>query len=367
MNVPDLRAMADMWDLQPSFLSLYLDLRRGIDEAFMRKRQKECQSALAGQKEQLELFREALAQAESTLRNRRWNAEGVAIFSNPGRRYLEAFELPGEVENRMVFDSSPYIKPLAELHHDWEESIVVVLDHTHARLFVVSHYEILQKDTVAEEIVRKHRNGGMSQLRFQRLHDGYVSRYFKEVAEHLAAELEKCRCHGRLRGIVLAGPKDAKVEFEKYLPVELQKMVVGHVVEPADAPDCTVVRAADEVVRSGEAAKEKALMDKLRGGILGSGLAVYGFDEVRRATFEGRTDILLIQKGLAIRGWRCEHCRNFGTGGPQICPVCGKPSLQVDAVEELVELAMDRGTRAEFLAGDGGISQLGGLGALLRY
>jgi peptide chain release factor subunit 1 len=359
--------MADMWDLQPSFLSLYLDMRGGIDEIFLRKRQKECQTALAGHKEQLELFREALEQAEGLLRNRRWNAEGVAIFSSPSRKYLDAFELPGDVQNRMVFDSSPYIKPLAVLRHEWEEYVLVVLDHTHARLFLVSHYEILQKDTVAEEIVRKHRNGGMSQLRFQRLHDGYVSRYFKEVAEHLVAEVEKCRCIGRLRGIVLAGPKDAKVEFEKYLPSELRKLVVGMITEPSDVPDCTAVRAADEMVRSGEAAKEKALMDRLRGGILGHGLAVYGFDEVQRATSEGRADTILIQKGLAVPGWRCEHCRNFGTGAPPLCPVCGKPPLQVDAVEELVELAMDQGTKVEFLAGDATISQLGGLGALLRY
>lgn len=367
MNVPDLRAMADMWELEPSFLSIYLDVRKGIDDIFLRKRQKECLSALAGHKGRSELFRQALEQAEHLLCGRSWSAEGVAVFSNPRRRYLEAFELPGEVENRLVFDSSPYIKPLVQLQHGWEESVVVVLDHTHARLFVVSHYEIQQKDTVAEEIVRKHRNGGMSQLRFQRLHDGYVAHYFKEVAEHLAAEVEKCRCLGRLRGIVLAGPKDAKVEFEKYLPAELGRLVVGMVTEPSDIPDCTAVRAADEVVRSKEAQREMELLGKLRDGILGRGLATYGFEEVKRATLEGRADILLIGKGLSVRGWRCERCRSFGAGAIPLCLTCGQPPLEVDAVEELVELAMDRGTKVEFVAGDGSIAQLGGLGALLRY
>jgi peptide chain release factor subunit 1 len=367
LNVPDLRALADMWELEPSFLSLYMDMRKGIDEAFLRKRHKECLVALAARKELAELFRRAYDQVEGLLRGRDWAAEGVVVFCNPRGHYLEAFELPGEVENRMIFDSSPYIKPLVQLQHGWEESVLVVLDHTHARLFVVSHREILQKDTVAEEIVRKHRNGGMSQLRFQRLHDGYVSHYFKEVAEHLVAEVEKCRCLGRLRGIVLAGPKDAKAEFRKYLPAELDRLVVGMLTEPSDVPDSTAVRDADDIVRSGEAGREKELMDKLHDGILGRGLANFGFEEVRRATLEGRADTILVQKGLGLRGWRCERCRGFGAGSMQLCPTCGVPPLDVDAVEELVELAMDRGTRVEFVAADGGIAQLGGIGALLRY
>lgn len=367
MNVPDLRAMADMWELQQEFLSIYLDTRCGIDESFLRKRQKECLGALAGNRELAEHFKRALEQAEGLLRGRQWKSEGVAVFCAPKRQYLEAFELPGEVENRMVFDSSPYIKPLVALRHGWEESILVVLDHTHARIFVVSHHEILQKDAVAEEIVRKHRNGGMSQLRFQRLHDGYVSHYFKEVVEHLAAEVEKCRCIGRLRGIVLAGPKDAKAEFRRYLPAELDKLVIGMLTEPSDVPDGTAVRAAEDIVDSREAGKHRELVAKLHDGILGRGLATYGFEEVRRATLDGRADTLLVQKGLSLKGWRCERDRGFGAGAMALCPVCGSPPLEVDAVEELVELAMDRGTRVEFVEADGGIAQLGGIGALLRY
>lgn len=367
MNVPDLRRLADMHDMRPSYLSLYMDLRKGIDEAFFRKRQKQMETALSHDKELSALFRQAVSQADGQLRGRSWSSEGVAIFTSPGMGYLEALELPGEVENLMVFDSSPYIKPLVRLQHEWDEYLVVVLDHIHARIFLVAHFEILEKDEVAEEILRHHRHGGMSQMRFQRLHDGFVDHYFKEVAEHLVKEVDRCRCQGRLRGIVLAGPKDAKVEFERYIPEELRKMVVRVITEPADAPDGTVVRAAQEAVTSSEAGNEKELMDKLRGGILRHGLAAYGFDEVQRATAGGSADMVLLQKGLSIRGWRCEHCRAFGMGGPPRCPACGEIPLQVDAVEELVELAMDKGTRVEFLAGEGGIAQLGGIGALLRY
>jgi peptide chain release factor subunit 1 len=366
VNVPDLRRLADLHDERPTFLSLFLDLRGGVHEPFLRRRQREIESALAGRREELDNFRQALAAAFSAIPAGRTSG-GIAVFSNPRLAFFELFEAPGDVEDRMVVDSSPYIKPLVALQHEWEEYLVVVLDHTHARIFVVAHYEILDKDEVAEEIVRHHRHGGMSQMRFQRLHAGYVDHYFKEVAEHLVKEVDRCSCLGRLRGIVLAGPKDAKTEFEKYLPPELERLVLGKVDEPADVPDGTLVRTAEGLVEARGKVLEGEMMERLRGEILKGGLATYGFEPVHEAVARGRADILVLQAGFSLAGWRCEHCRNFGAGAPPKCPVCGKEALFVDAVEELVELALDMRTQVEFQPDTSGIRELGGVAALLRY
>lgn len=367
MSAPDLRKLADMHDVRPSFLSLYLDLGKGVDEPFLRKRHKEIETALTGKRDELLNFREAFTRAEAVLKDAGRSSSGIAIFSNPLRNYLEVLEVPEDVGNLLVFDSSPYIKPLVRLHHEWEEFMVVVLDHTHARIFVVANYEILQKDEIAEEILRHHRHGGMSQMRFQRLHDGYVDRYFKEVAEHLVKEMDRCDCVGRLRGIVLAGPKDAKTAFEKYLPAELLKLVIGRVDEPADVAECTLVRTAEGLVEERGKVLEGEMMERLRKGILTGGLATYGFEQVHEAVAQGRTDILIVQAGLSLGGWRCEHCRNFGKGAPPKCPVCGKETMFVDAIEELVELALDMSTQVEFQPAESGIRDFGGVAALTRY
>ena len=77
-------------------------------------------------------------------------------------------------------------------------------------------------------------------------------------------------------------------------------------------------------------------------------------------------DILIVQAGLATPGWRCEHCRNFGSGTVASCPVCGKEPLPVDAIEELVELALDMRSQVEFQPADCGIRELGGVAAILK-
>ena len=367
MNTPDLRALADLHGLRPSYLSIYLDLSKGVDEAFLRKRRKEIGTALTGHRDELAAFETAFAQAGKLLENVGENNTSLAIFLNPGSGFLETYQLPGMVENRLVFDSSPYIKPLVALEHEFEEYIVVVLDHTHARIFLVAHFEILDEDDVCEEIVRHHRHGGMSQMRFQRLHAGFVDHYFKEVAEHLVNEVDRCKCMGRLRGIVLAGPKDAKTAFEKYIPSDLQHLVLGKLDEDADVPSGKLVREAQPFVREHERVAEGEMMERLRGEILRGGLATYGFPNVKDAVASGRVDVLTLQAGFSLAGWRCEHCRNFGTGNPSKCPVCGQEPLPVDAIEELIELALDMRSQVEFQPPDCGIREFGGVAALLRY
>ena len=80
-----------------------------------------------------------------------------------------------------------------------------------------------------------------------------------------------------------------------------------------------------------------------------------------------RQNILILQAGFSLPVWRCEHCRNVGMAEPQKCPVCGKEPVSVEAVEELVELALDMRSQVEFQPPDCGIRELGGVAALLRY
>ncbi|MGQ9582701.1 MAG: baeRF10 domain-containing protein [Thermoplasmatota archaeon] len=366
-NSPDLHRLADLYDTRPSFLSLYLDLSRGLDEGFIERRRKECEMALASDREGLLILREALDSALRSIERAAPQSGGLALFCSPRKGFLEVYRVPPEVGNLLVLDSSPYIKPLAMLSHEWEECCVVVLDSTHARIFAVAQHKVLERDALAEDIVRKHRKGGMSQLRFQRLHDGYEARYFKEVTEHLAREVERCRALGGLRGVIIEGPPRARIELERHLPQELLRLVVGRTDTRADAPEAEALRTAEEVLRAREMAEEVELVQRIRSGVLRHGLAAYGFEEVEAATALGRADTIAVQRGLLLRGWRCESCRGFGPGKQRVCPACGSAALGVDAVEELVELAMDKGSRVEFVPAESGIAELGGVGALLRY
>ena len=65
----------------------------------------------------------------------------------------------------------------------------------------------------------RHKKGGWSQARFQRLRKGSIHAFFSEVIE----ELQKVACSN----IILAGPGQAKHELKQILPKSLQENTVA--------------------------------------------------------------------------------------------------------------------------------------------
>ena len=67
--------------------------------------------------------------------------------------------------------------------------------------------------------MNKHKKGGMSQARFQRLRKGAIRGFFSEVAEILGKYADE--------QIVLAGPGPSKIQFKDMLPKPLQDRIIN--------------------------------------------------------------------------------------------------------------------------------------------
>src|SRR5660398_288686 len=95
--------------------------------------------------------------------------KGLAIFASNEHDLFIAYKLGVPTEDLMVVDASPYIRPLARLIGDYETFGLVILDNHRARIYVVSSGRIEDITKIARDIMKKHKKGGMSQARFQRL------------------------------------------------------------------------------------------------------------------------------------------------------------------------------------------------------
>jgi peptide chain release factor subunit 1 len=201
-------------------------------------------------------------------------------------------------------------------------------------------------------------------MRFNRLRKGAVRSFLSEVAEDVR---ESCLRH-KTRGIVIAGPGDAKKEFREILPPEMGKKVLAVVDLPIDAPRKEIVEVGDEIAIADERARSEERARGAAGGILKGGP---GSGASRRqgrpnsgksgpGPSEGRIDA-----GLDLR----EVPGPGGGGGrpPEACPNCGGPTSAVDVVEELYELALRTGAEVEFVEEDSCLASGEGVGALLRY
>jgi Peptide chain release factor 1 (eRF1) len=116
---------------------------------------------------------------------------------------------------------------------------------------------------------------------------------------------------------------------------------------------------------------EKKMSDKnvskLNDEILRDGLAVYGLKETIDAVRNGQVELLLISKGLKVKGWICERCQAVEQGVKTKCPYCGSKTSEVDIMEEIIEFAKRTDTKIEFVEDNPVLDELGGVGGLLRF
>jgi peptide chain release factor subunit 1 len=361
----DLRKLSEISDTKPSFVTAYLKAKSEDHERFLKKRESECLGALRDEKELKGIFNDNMMRIKEFLSSGKKDhgTKSFVIFSSSPQDFFQGFELPIDIENKLIVDTSPYIMPLAMLKEEWESFAIVLMDHSNARLYLMSSAVVTDTKKMHKDIMNKHKKGGFSQMRFQRLRKGAIDHFFKEVVDYLEEFLKK----ENVRRIVLAGPGSAKKEFHNYLPDHLQKRVIELVDEDFDVPEGKLISDSLESFFAKESQEENEMVDNLRAEILKGGLVAYGIDDTLSAVIEGRAELLLISMGKKSKGWKCEMCNIFRSGSMETCYKCGKEVFSVDVIEEMVEAAEGMGTTLEFIKDNDFLNQLGGVAAFLRY
>ncbi|MCK4717583.1 MAG: hypothetical protein KAT70_02850, partial [Thermoplasmata archaeon] len=317
----------------PTFLTVVKGTRTG---RVMAKRPKDISHTLKG-KEEAKIFLENLEVAEKYIEER--EGEALALFVSVPHDLFVVVDLPREWEGeRMVVDTSPYIRDLAESSDDWETYLLVVVDETSACIELVEMGRSLGQKCTSADIFHRHKKGGMSQRRYQRLREGAVDHYLKRVAE----DVEEAAGESGVNRIILAGPGGGEKELQERLPKHIQDKVVAMV--DLDPKQGGAVSSSLEAYFTEERSEEESLAAELRSAVMREE-AVYGAGDVASAVYGGRARLLLVLHGCTRSGWRCEGCGMIGDGTTKDCPLCGHGTVSVDLVEETVEEAVKNDTR----------------------
>jgi peptide chain release factor subunit 1 len=348
-SLPKLIEVYDRDNLN-TFVSLYFD---GRDERFIKQREKVIASILKG--DELQNFVRTMETIREYLKKNRRGSH--AIFASDKHHFFEALSFAVDLKNSLSVDVSPYIHQIAELADEWQAYTLVLLNSNHAKIFSFSCGELNVEKNLSADIMNKHKKGGMSQARFQRLRKGSIHAFLVEVVEALGKIATE--------NIILAGPGEAKKEFYGLLPVQLQKGVISE-VDIAIDDACGLVDETKEIMKEKETEEHHRLLDLIQTEILKGGLAVYGLSETLAAVRNGQVEALLVEPDVKRRGWVCERCQLMGEGAVSKCPSCGKATAEVDIIEEIVKLAERTGAIVEF-SSDEDLQKIGPVAGLLRF
>ncbi len=333
-----------------TFVSLYFD---GKDEHFVTKREKVIDCLLTP--DEVRNFAKTMETIRAYLKKNK--AGNYAIFASDKNHFFKALSFPVSVKNSLSVDVSPYIHQIAELADEWQAYTLVLLNSNHARIFSFSCGELSVEEDLSKDIMNKHKKGGMSQARFQRLRKGSIHAFLTEVVEALSKIASE--------NIILAGPGETKKQFRGMLPIHLQKEVIAE-VDLAIDDACGLVDETEEIIKERSKERHRRLLDMIQSEILKNGLAVYGVHETLAALRNGQVEAVLIEKDVKQKGWICERCCLFDAGVVAHCPSCGKDTSEVDIIEEIVKLAERTGAIVEF-SSDERLQKIGPVVGLLRF
>ncbi len=281
-------------------------------------------------------------------------------------------------------DSHFYLEQLESMLTEEEVYGLIVLDRNEATLGILNGRRIEIIKNFESRVMGKHRQGGQSAQRFERLIEIAAHEYYKRVA---AMANEKFMEIEGLKGIIIGGPGATKDFFNDhdYLHHELQKKVIG----TFDA-GYTDESGLKELLHNAAPAltdlslmKEKKLMNRFLEELRkpDGGNSAYGEMQVRHALELGAVDTLLLSEAMekTTFEYSCSDCGKKGEMSQKSrdikCPGCGEDAditNEIDIVNDLYELADSYGSKVEMIStdteeGDMLMRAFNGLAAILRY
>jgi len=235
---------------------------------------------------------------------------------------------------------------------------VVVIDNDDAAVAVVRGRSLPVMKTFTSGVPGKHRAGGQSAKRFERLREASLNEYYKRIAGHANTLFLD---YPDLKGVILAGPGPTKENFAKTDLLHYTLKDKLHIIDTSYSGESGVREAIEksmDILKELRYVQEKRLMQEfLRNVGEEKGLAAYGLSEVRNKLAHGAVETLLISEGLDMQqlSVTCSSCgykadqmvpqsevlERTTRVGSEKCPTCENQALMVTETKPLLDVLID--------------------------
>ncbi len=328
---------------------------------------------------------------------------GLVIFSGaipqngPGSERMETYVItPPKPINIYLYRCDPkfHTEYLEDQLREEEAYGIMVIDSTDTTIATLegNRLQIIREETSG--IPGKHRAGGQSARRFERLREANLLAYFKRVGNHANDIFLSI---ANLRGLIIGGPGSTKYDFQKgdFLNYMLKQKILDAVdtAYTGEQGIEEVVARAPEILKRVRYVEEKKIVQDFLYQIgHDTGLATYGQEDVKKALEAGAVQTLLLSEGLSTLRVtvKCSACGSEQqeilkeSSFPQFqqsligqpCSNCKAPSLSViedrDIIDDFAELAEQAGASVEIISIESEEGQMlknsfGGIAAIMRF
>ena len=241
-------------------------------------------------------------------------------------------------------------------------------------------------------VAGKHRQGGQSAKRFQKLREMELTYFFNRVAEITKEYFIDIY---PIKGLIISGPGPTKEDFinNNYLEYRLQDMILATI--DASYSGSEGIREAfaksGEILSDYRMVEEKKIVEELFKHInTNTGLGAYGMKEVINYLKNNVADKIVITDDTNLHRLesKCKRCQNIeehivelpnvipkktelSNSACSNCKSTDSEIIEQDIVDYLALIATKTGTKVEVVSGKSEhgamLSSIGKIGAILRY
>lgn len=326
---------------------------------------------------------------------------GLVIFcgalptNGPGSEFVFIYDIlpPKEVQTYLYrCDDHFHLEILRDMLR--EEKIIGLLsiDATEAGMGIISGTSFEVIDKLSSGVGGKHRAGGQSARRFERLREMNLTDYYHRIANHAVKSfLEDIP----IQALIVSGPGGTKDTFlkQEYLDYRLQKKVVA-VLDTAYSGSeglRETVDKANQILQGIRIVEEKKLIQRFLSETTSqNGLAIYGTQDIMDSLQKANVELILISEDLDWTYLKviCKSCKsakekvlsrekyvsekqNLITTSCSTCSSTDQEIVEIDFIEYLADLASESSAKVEVISSkteEGAmLKSFGGFAAFKRY
>jgi peptide subunit release factor 1 (eRF1) len=291
---------------------------------------------------------------------------GVAVYSEIGGDWFEAFQFPARIDNRLAITPHPVVGPLTPIVHNSPHYGIIIVDREHLRLLGV-HMGSVSEDYRLEPdaIPTPHdvQAGGYSQKDYQKRKAEEARQFFRDFADEVGRFDQ--RVHPDY--YVLLGTTENTKHFREFLAKQIDDRIIHCAAAPSTAAARELVRYLQPVLEEFAERSEAEALDQLQDRVRQSHFATSGIHDTLIQLQEGKVERLVVARGLEREGVQCTKCGFYLARRDGPCPYCGGALRGgVDLVESMIRIAANQSARVDFVAGDH-MSELNGVAAFLKF
>ena len=329
---------------------------------------------------------------------------GLAVFCGalpreeggpPGSEVVKAFEIdpPKDMQTFLYrCDDHFHVDILKNMLKDENMIGFLAVDAKDAGWGLLHGDKIEVLKETSSGVAGKHRQGGQSAKRFQKLREMELTYYFNRLA---TITREYFIDIYPIKGLVISGPGPTKEEFinDNYLEYRLQNMIIATI--DASYSGSEGIREAfaksSDILSNFRMVEEKQIVEKLFNEINNNtGLGIYGLDDIINHLKNNIVNKIIITNNTELyriesKCKKCEHIQEKIVERIKViptktelqnssCPSCQSTDINVfdqDIIDYIAILALKTGTSVEVISGvsEHGtmLASIGKIGAILRY